>query len=138
MNKLLWVLQYFLGIYWVALGVLHFVVPPGLPGPFAWMYELDPTLHAISGTLEILGGLGLILPAVFRVYQFLIPLAAVGLSLVMVGAMVWHADHGSFAATGPVNILLMLFMLFVAWGRGVRYPLGTWKSTSKKVRTTAN
>jgi len=138
MNKLLWVLQYFLGIYWVALGVLHFVVPPGLPGRLAWMYELDPTLHAISGTLEILGGLGLILPAVFRVYQFLIPLAAVGLSLVMVGAMVWHLDHGSFAATGPVNIVLMLFMLFVAWGRGVRYPLGTWKSISKKVRTTAN
>ena len=137
MNKLLWVLQFVFGLYWVALGVLHFVVPPGLPAQMSWMYELGPTLHAISGTLEILGGLGLILPAVFRMYQFLIPLAAVGLSLVMVGAMVWHVDHGSFATTGPLNIVLTLIMLFVAWGRGIRYPLGTWKNTSAKQTTAA-
>ena len=64
-------------------------------------------------------------------YQFLIPLAAAGLSLVMVGAMIWHIDHGSFATTGPLNIVLTLVMLFVAWGRGVRYPLGTWKGISR-------
>ena len=138
MNKLLWVLQYFLGLYWVTLGILHFIVPPGLPGPFAWMYELDSTLHAISGSLEILGGLGLILPAIFRLYQFLIPLAALGLSLVMVGAMVWHVDHGSFAATGPINIVLMLLMLFVAWGRSVKHSLGTWRSPRKTARPIAN
>jgi uncharacterized membrane protein len=132
MNKLLWALQYVFGIYWVTLGVLHFVVPPGLPAQMSWMYELGSTLHAISGTLEILGGLGLILPAVFRMYQFLIPLAAAGLSLVMVGAMIWHIDHGSFATTGPLNIVLALVMLLVAWGRGVRYPLGTWKGSSRK------
>jgi len=132
MNKLLWVLQYVFGIYWVSLGVLHFVVPPGLPAQMSWMYELGFTLHAISGTLEIVGGVGLILPAVFRMYQFLIPLAAAGLSLVMVSAMIWHIDHGSFATTGPLNIVLTLVMLFVAWGRGVRYPLGTWKGSSRK------
>ncbi len=88
MNKLLWILQYFLGIYWVALGILHFVVPPGLPGPFAWMYELDPTLHAISGTHSKYS----VDWAILLLYSCVpLPLAAVGLSLVMVGAMVARA-----------------------------------------------
>ena len=131
MNKVLWGFQYLLGLYWVGIGIMHFVVPPGLPAQMAWMYELDPTLHAVSGTLEILGGLGLILPGLFKMYQFLIPLAALGLSIVMVGAMVWHVDHGSFATTGPVNITLLAFMLFVAWGRGIKYPL--WERANKKI-----
>ena len=124
MNKLLWILQYFLGLYWVGIGVTHFILPAGLPAPLAWMYELDSTLHLISGSLEILGGLGLMLPAIFKMYEFLIPLAALGLSGVMVAAMIWHLNHGSFATTGPINIALLVLMLFVAWGRGIRYPLG--------------
>ena len=64
MNILLWILQIVLGLYFLAIGIMHFIIPPGLPPAMAWMYELTPTLHYISGIAEILGGLGLILPAV--------------------------------------------------------------------------
>ncbi len=37
MNGLLWVLQIILGIYFVATGVTHFVVPAGLPAMLGWM-----------------------------------------------------------------------------------------------------
>ncbi|MCS7287432.1 MAG: DoxX family protein, partial [Anaerolineae bacterium] len=62
MNILLWVLQILLGLYFFFTGLVHFIVPPGLPAPMAWMYELPPALHYLSGTAEILAGLGLILP----------------------------------------------------------------------------
>ena len=57
-NAVLWVIQVLFGIYFVVVGVMHFVVPEGLPGPMEWMYDLSDTLHVISGTAEILGGLG--------------------------------------------------------------------------------
>ncbi|MBN2500382.1 MAG: hypothetical protein JXB38_06400 [Anaerolineales bacterium] len=55
MNILLWVLQVLLGFYFVFVGVTHFIIPPGLPAPMAWMYELSPALHVFSGAAEILG-----------------------------------------------------------------------------------
>ncbi len=123
MNRLLWALQWVFGIYWVTIGALHFVLPDGLPAQMSWMYDLSPTLHAVSGIFEILGGLGLILPAVTRRRTELVPLAALGLAIVMVGAMVWHVDHGSLATTGPLNAVIMAVMLFIAWGRSRRAPL---------------
>ena len=90
MNILLWVLQVLFGIFFLYNGILHFIVPPGLPPPMAWMYELPPGLHYFSGAAEILAGFGLILPGLTRIQTRLIPLAALGLVLVMVGAAVWH------------------------------------------------
>ncbi|MCZ7666060.1 MAG: DoxX family protein [Chloroflexi bacterium] len=59
-----------------------------------WMYDLSPWLHWFSGTVEILGGLGLILPGIFRIQTRLVPLAATGLALVMVGAVIYHVMRG--------------------------------------------
>jgi uncharacterized membrane protein len=51
----------------VAIGVMHFAVPEGLPDQMAWMYDLPTWLHVASGTAELLGGLGLVLPAATRI-----------------------------------------------------------------------
>ena len=122
MNIVLWILQILLGIYFIFVGVNHFIIPEGLPEAMSWMYELSPGLHYLSGTAEILGGLGLILPAILRIQTRLIPLAAAGLVLVMVGAMVWHLQRGEF-----VNIFQNLFIAalagFVAYGRWRLRPL---------------
>lgn len=117
MNIVVWAMRWLLGIYWLAVGVVHFIIPPGLPAPMSWMYELSPELHATSGTLEILGGLELLLPALFKRAVFLVPLAALGLAGVMGAAMIWHVQHESFAQTGPLNITIAVIMLFIAWGR---------------------
>ena len=79
MNILLWILQILFGLYFVAMGAMHLIVPPGLPAPMSWMYDLSPWLHWVSGIAEILGGLGLILPGIFRIQTRLVPLAASGL-----------------------------------------------------------
>ncbi|TFH33885.1 MAG: DoxX family protein [Anaerolineales bacterium] len=94
MNKFFWILQVLLGVAFFFVGVMHFILPPGLPGPMSWMYELSPTLHMVSGIAEILGSLGLILPGLTRIQPRLTPLAAAGLMLVMIGALTWHLQRG--------------------------------------------
>lgn len=122
MNILLWILQILLGIYFTLIGVMHFIVPPGLPAPMAWMYDLTPTLHYISGTAEILGGLGLILPSVTRIKPWLTPLAGLGLTLVMILAIIYHLQRGETMNIG-FNVVLAALSTFVAYGRWKIAPL---------------
>lgn len=122
MNLLLWCLQLLLGVYFFFTGVMHFIVPPGLPAPMAWMYELSPALHAVSGAAEILGGLGLILPGLTRIQTRLTPLAALGLVLVMIGAAAWHVTRGEVASIF-MNAVLAGLAGFVAYGRWKLRPL---------------
>ncbi len=122
MNIVLWILQFLLGIYFVSVGISHFILPPGLPPPMAWMYELPTVLHYISGTAEILGGLGLVLPGLTRIQTRLTPLAALGLMLVMVGAMMWHLSRNEFQSIF-MNVILAGIAGFVAYGRWKQSPL---------------
>ena len=73
MKTLIWILQLFLGVYFLAVGILDFIVPDGLPDLMSWMYEPSQGLHIFSGVVEILAGLGLLLPILVRP---LLPLAA--------------------------------------------------------------
>ena len=115
-NTVLWVLQWLFGVYFVAIGVLHFIVPEGLPAPMEWMYDLSDTLHVVVGIAEILGGLGLILPSITRIRPQLTVYAAVGLMLVMVGAVVYHVDRGESQSV-VTNVFIGAVMAFIAYGR---------------------
>lgn len=110
-----------MGVYFIAVGLLHFVVPEGLPEPMAWMYELSDGLHILSGITEILGGLGLILPGLTKVQPQLTVFAALGLIAVMAGAAIWHitSGEGNFVQ----NILLAVILGYIAYGRSQREPL---------------
>ncbi|MBT7188639.1 MAG: DoxX family protein [Anaerolineae bacterium] len=122
MNIFLWVLQVLFGVYFLFIGVTHFTLPPGLPAPMSWMYELSPALHAFSGIAEILGGLGLILPGLTKIQTRLTPLAGLGLVLVMLGALVWHLQRGE-TQNIMFNIVLALIVGFIAYGRWKLSPL---------------
>ncbi len=124
MHALLWILQFLLGVYFIITGFVHFIVPPGLPKPMAWMYELPTALHWLSGSAEILGGLGLILPGLVRFQTRLTPLAAAGLVLVMIGAALWHLSRGEFSNI-LMNAILGGIAAFIAYGRWRLRPLET-------------
>lgn len=115
-NKVLWVLQWLFGLYFIAVGIAHFVLPEGLPEPVSWMYDLDDTQHLLSGTAEILGGLGLILPSVTRIAPWLTPVAAVGLMIVMIAAIFFHVGRDEMANVG-INVLNILGLGYIAYGR---------------------
>ena len=121
MNRALWILQVALGVYFVAIGVMHFIIPEGLPDQMSWMYDLSTGLHVVSGLAEILGGLGLILPAVTGIQPRLVPLAATGLALVMVGAIIYHVGR-SETQNIFFNVVLIVVLGFIAYGRTVLHP----------------
>ena len=122
MNIILWILQILFGLYFIVLGVLHFIVPAGLPAAMAWMYDLQPVLHWVSGTAEILGGIGLILPGIFRIQTRLTWIAAWGLVLVMIGAMIFHLSRGE-TQNMIQNVILAAILAFIAYGRMRLRPL---------------
>jgi uncharacterized membrane protein len=116
-------LRWGFGLYFIAIGVMHFVVPDGLPSVLDWMYELNDTAHYISGTAEILGGLGLILPVLTGIQPWLTPLAAAGLTLIMMMAIVWHATRGEALQIGN-NLVIAGIMGYLAYATGQQLASG--------------
>ena len=113
---MLWILQWGIGLFFIGVGVIHFVLPDGLPEFMSWMYDMSDTLHYVSGTAEILGGLGLILPWLTGIARPLTPIAAGGLAFIMVGAIIWHAGRGE-ALQIANNVFLLAMMGYVAYAR---------------------
>jgi uncharacterized membrane protein len=102
--------------------VMHFVVPEGLPDQMVWMYDLPTWLHVASGTAEILGGLGLVLPAATRVRPHLTPLASAGLATVMVLAALWHVPRGE-APNVAFTLIMAIVLLWLASVRIRSHPI---------------
>lgn len=118
MNVILWILQVLLALLFLFAGGTKLILPlsvllqAGSPNQImfpGWFIRF-------IGVCEVLGGLGLILPGLLKTRQYLTPLAALGLAVVMIGAVVvtMMAD-GVTMAIGPFVFLLLL--LFVAYGR---------------------
>jgi uncharacterized membrane protein len=121
-HRLLWLGQIVFGLYFVAIGILHFVVPEDLPAQMAWMYDLSTTVHVIVGTAEILGGLGLLLPGLTGIRPELTPLAAACLALVMVAATVWHVPRGEWTQVA-ITVFDGTLLALIAYGRWRVHPL---------------
>ncbi|MFF2167758.1 DoxX family protein [Streptomyces sp. NPDC058175] len=66
--------------------------------------------------LEILGPLGLVLPPITGIAAALVPVVAVGLAAVMVGAAITHAHRGEFQMIAA-NALVLALAAVIAWGR---------------------
>jgi hypothetical protein len=96
---------------------------PALAGMMVWPGDVPPVLVRFVGIVEILGAAGLILPSLFRILPGLTPLAAAGLSLVQILAMIFHLVRGEAAMAWPLNIVLLALALFILWGRWKRAPI---------------
>jgi uncharacterized membrane protein len=122
MHRTTWGLQLLLGVYFVATGMIHLVVPEGLPDPLTWMYDLSTSVHWIAGLAEVAGGLGLVLPAAMRIAPRLTPLAASGLVAVMLPAAVWHATRGEVQSIVG-NLVVTALLVVVVHVRTRRHPI---------------
>ena len=82
------------------------------PGPVA----LPGWFLRFIGVAEVLGALGLVLPGLLRIRPGLIPLAAAGLVIIMIGATIvmWA---GGMVAVALMNLVVTLLAAFVAYGR---------------------
>ena len=124
MNILLWILQILLALMFLFAGGMKLVLPIDVlqsMGPPNQVLFSGWFLKFI-GLCEVLGGLGLILPGVFRRQQYLTPLAAIGLTIIMIGAVVVTAIGPGFKfAISP--LITGLLCAFIAYGRWKVRPL---------------
>jgi uncharacterized membrane protein YphA (DoxX/SURF4 family) len=119
MTYALWVLQVLLGLLFMFAGGSKLVMPieemtkeVAMPGWF---------LRGI-GVCELLGGLGLILPGLFRIRTGLTPLAAAGLVIIMIGATAVTVMYMG-VGMGLVPFIVGVLAAFVAYGRWRVAPL---------------
>jgi uncharacterized membrane protein YphA (DoxX/SURF4 family) len=71
---------------------------PTLAKRLTWARDVPAPFVRFIGVAEILGALGLILPALIGALPWLSVAAAIGLAVVMVAAIIFHRDLG---ATSP-------------------------------------
>jgi uncharacterized membrane protein YphA (DoxX/SURF4 family) len=122
MNMVLWVVQILLALAFLMAGSLKVTQPiQKLATNMGWVNSLPSQAVRLIGTLEILGAIGLILPAVTGILPWLTPLAAVGLVLTMIGAMILHVQRGEFPSLG-VNLVLLALAAFIVFGRFFMLP----------------
>jgi putative oxidoreductase len=113
----LWVAQALLALAFLAAGAMKLLTPSD---ELTRSMGLSAGLIRFIGAAELLGALGLILPAVTGVKPRLSALAALGLALVMFLATCFHLMRGELSHLGP-PLLLGGLAAFVVWGR-VRGP----------------
>jgi uncharacterized membrane protein YphA (DoxX/SURF4 family) len=118
MNLALWIVASVLAAIFAASGLSKQLVSKDklVQSGQGWAQDFSPTSIRLIGVAEVLGSVGVILPAVVHVGAVLVPLAAIGLGLVMVGAAVVNARRKDVALIG-VNLVLLALAIFVAWGR---------------------
>jgi uncharacterized membrane protein YphA (DoxX/SURF4 family) len=118
MNLALWIVAVVLAVAFAGSGLMKLFVPKDklVTSGQGWAQDFSPSSIRLIGTAEILGAIGLILPAALHMAPILVPLAAVGLVLTMVGASVVHARRKEVPMIA-INTALLVLALFVAWGR---------------------
>jgi putative oxidoreductase len=125
MNIALWIVQLLLAAAFIVAGALKLTRPVDRLAPrMTWVSQVSPAVVRFIGLAEVVGGIGLLLPAITGVDAWLTPLAAVGLTLVMVLAVIFHVARAEMNRTPPAAVLGLL-AAFAAYGRFVLVPFGS-------------
>ncbi|MFH7596913.1 DoxX family protein [Streptomyces racemochromogenes] len=119
MNLALWVVTGLLAVAYLLGGAFKLIIPKekiaagGSSG--RWVEDFSAGGVKAIGTLEVLAAAGLVLPAVLGVAPVLVPLAAVGLLLLMLGAAVVRLRRHETKLV-VVDLVYAALAAFVAWG----------------------
>ena len=115
MNVTLWIIAGVLAAAFAAAGLMKLAQPKAklAESGMGWTEDLSDGQVKGIGVLEVLGAIGLILPAATDIAPILTPIAATGLALLMLGAVVTHVRRGEHNML-PVNLLLGGLAAFLA------------------------
>jgi DoxX-like protein len=81
-----------------------------------WALDFSAGFVKTLGAVEVLGAVGLLLPALLDIAPVLVPLAALGLGLIMIGAATVEFRRRKFGHV-LVNLTYLVLIAFVVWGR---------------------
>jgi uncharacterized membrane protein YphA (DoxX/SURF4 family) len=117
MNVILWVLQALLAAMFAMSGLSKAAQPlDELAGKYPWMRDVSPATVRLIGALEMLGAIGLIVPAAVQVAPVLTPIAATALAVMMISAAAMHIRRKEPSSV-RITAILVVFTTLVAWGR---------------------
>lgn len=119
MNLALWVAAGLLAAVFLFAGSTKLFIPQKklaeAPGG-GWVNDFSAGFVKALGAVEILGAVGLILPALLGIAPVLVPLAALGLGLIMIGAAIVEFCRQEFKHV-LLNLTYLALIAFVASGR---------------------
>lgn len=119
MNLALWIAAGLLAALFLLAGSTKLFIPreklAKAPGG-GWVNDFSAGFVKALGAVEILGAAGLILPALLDIAPVLVPLAALGLGLIMIGAATVESRRREFKHA-LLNLTYLALIAFVAWGR---------------------
>ncbi len=122
MNIALWIAQIFLALIFGLIGWMLLSTPKiEIDQKVSWAKNFSAPFTKMIGSIEVLGAIGLILPTLTGILPWLTALAAVGLTLNMVGAIATHLKYREYPNIIFPFILLSL-AIFVAYGRSTISP----------------
>jgi uncharacterized membrane protein YphA (DoxX/SURF4 family) len=117
MNIVLWIIAGALAAAFLMAGGTKLTQPKEKLAPnMPWTEDFGPGTIKLIGLLEVLAAVGLILPAALDIVPVLVPLAALGLVLLMLGAAITHFRRHEPSMI-VVNLALLVLAALVAWGR---------------------
>jgi hypothetical protein len=119
MNLTLWIIAGLLAVVYLGAGIAKLIVPKEklATAPRAgWIEDFSAGTVKAIGALEVLAAVGLVLPAAIDIAPVLVPLAAVGLVLLMVGAVITRLRRHE-AKLMVADLVYLALAGFVAWGR---------------------
>jgi DoxX-like family len=120
MNLALWIVAGVLAVAYLFSGGGKLLVPKekmAALGPSAkWVEDFNPGSLKVIGGFEILGAMGLILPGALGIAPVLVPLAALGLVVIMIGAVITRIRRREFVYM-LADLAYLVLAAFVAWGR---------------------
>jgi uncharacterized membrane protein YphA (DoxX/SURF4 family) len=118
MNILIWIVQGLLAFAFVMSGSMKLMRSKEQLGEtMGWVEDFSQGFIRTISTLEMLAGVGLILPMLVGVLPWLTPVAAVGLVVIMIGAATTHARRGNEGRFIGVTSMMLALAAFVAIGR---------------------
>ncbi|HZR41806.1 MAG TPA: DoxX family protein [Ktedonobacteraceae bacterium] len=122
MNSVLWIIQIVLALLFLLIGGLKVVLPLHALQRIMPLAKRIPTTMRLIGISELLGVIGLLAPGLTGIQPWLTVTAALGLSIILIGALVVHTRNREFSSLG-LPVLMLLLALFVVVGRGLLFPL---------------
>ncbi len=123
MNAVLWLLQILLALAFVALGLLMLTRSrERLLKVAGWVEDFPEPVVRTIGALELLGAAGLLLPLLVPGAGAVVPIAALGLAVLLVGAVVTHLLRREQDEVAT-PVVLLIGAALVAAGRLSAWPL---------------
>ena len=119
MNIALWIIAGLLAAVFLIAGANKLFIPQQklakAPGG-GWVLDFSGSFVKTLGAVEIVGAAGLILPAALGIGPILVPLAALGLAIIMTGAATVEFRRQEFKHM-VLNLIYLALIIFVACGR---------------------